>query len=1390
MEVLNSKYVKFDGINSPLTDKERKKIPANEILVKVDGLFMPITYLYCVTKEKNGTVKEIKKITSYEEFANNIFNGKVRKPNRDVFNDNSLFVKSVKVPSFFESTSINIKDATEADKIDFGLKRALNVEEAKDAGQYFYAQVAGEWTFVEKDKLYWYEGTEKKTFKDIPAGVDRVSYLSTRQLRDSSDQEISSIYIEQEYNFDSVIDAEYVDFKTGGKYTYQLDDQGRSSTSDVNALNLQMIGYLPIGDRKVNEQINLTVSEQHFVTKQVDDEKKPGKKKEISLIKSTNYKADTNFYIKLRCDGEEIKVKIADLVDTSNNPIANIKEFVGKKVKIVKDGKIVGESEPLTQEEAGRIYVGIGPYMSVTVDGHVRMVKIDNVTDEFGNKVNDMRTMVGKKLNIMEGGIIVATTEPLKYEQANMTYDTIKTYQEVETNPTNNTCLRLNDGSYVNEMKTVQPIAYKQVDVANAEKYLIEQVVGSSVRYVIVDKDYFNKHGNVAGFNKEKSIPLARCDFNSKDCVVIQTTSKKAEIEQCSTIRNIKFPSDSSVLEAQQTKDEAFAGFKAAYEQGQYEVNDVYIDGKKVELAQGGKRYEYTDVSYSPDYASELGQYKNLTCKDITVENGKVKGGAKYDVKKAISNGYRSVFSTLWQGLLISAGVGIFIPFVGPILSAAYTVGVVASIPGIPIVNSIIGAIKNNKFTKYKDKTQHNRKKLNKELDAELEQLMERTDLNELQFNDAYSRIYNKILTLSQTTSNESLQVVDGKVKVNQNNVNLSKEYIKECVALEKSIKKSDKKLKSKQAKFDKIDAKKGKCGSNAVPSSLLKKWNKLKDKLDAETKENKQFKDRKEKLNATVEGQSYGVDAKFDLLKRKATGIKLVTYIKKFPTSDFTKSLSGPLKARVEYSAECGLTIDGYNAFEPVPNGVSGDWEAIQTELLETLDNIENPNMEPPKQAGVEDLSNALNEVEQVYNDCLEKVNTIEETLNNVDSCDLKTDFEDMKNAILIVVNQIYNDSKNKTKAEDVLAELTKIKAKQAELLKLLANVTTLSDTTTEMKTVVAEFDTLATGLESEIAKVLDPTKKDEFKRKLDQLKIEVTKLKQSANAEIHINKMSDHLDKARENLTTAKTMKDEVKSELLNQNKDSLIKRIEEIKTLATTKIAELNGTRIKETSLTLLIANDLAVIDDLKEKAKNTSKVEDAKALKDRAEEILKILNASVDAMKILNAMIEKKSAQAVNYVTEIAQVVSVNANSSLDELKSKTQEANLILDKLKMLVKEAKKAAKQSKEMQNDSAEYSTGINSEDRLVVLLKAREESKDRKKLLDYIVKASGINISHRDIEDTIDRINEKHKEGKSATANATRLKNKNIALILSYGQEYLTKYAETIKQRTSDEN
>lgn len=648
-------------------------------------------------------------------------------------------------------------------------------------------------------------------------------------------------------------------------------------------------------ETKLNtEKISITYSKQSFVKVEVDDEKNEGNKKFISKVKTTNFtsiivdettKNDKNLYVSL----------------------------------MVKDA----------------------------LKSHVVMVKLADLVNEDGEEILDLSLMYGKRVKIKDGDNIIATSDPLTYEQANLRFDTIKTYQEYDGIADDNTCLRLEDGTYVKELDSVQPLSYKVAVGDSFDKYLVEQTIAGVKNYVIVDKDYFNKHGNVKGLNREKAVKLKRCDINDAECSVIQTTSKDNKIEQSAIIGDVKIDGI-SLPKSTQTKKELYESFKTAYKNGQYKIKDIYYTGKFNNIQKGGKRYQYTDQAYYTDYADNLTEYKALKTKDIIIKNGKIEGGSEYDVKEGIKDGFRKWSEFLFKGFHLAVAAGIFIPIVGPIASAIYGIGMMVAIPTIPIVNLVRGAIK-NRTRNYTDKTEYNRTKEVINIDEQIASLLQiHTSLNDKQFEDAYAKLLNNVISLSKTTSISALNLKDGKAKVDSNNVRLADNYVKE-------YKSNQKLLNAYSLKIKKLNAK-----GKPIPVELQAEYDRLKEQQDS--------------LNNKQVGISYGEDSRMNRLYLKVTSFKfyhMVNTLKDEKLKTFLNEVG--LEAdfditRLSYDATNGLCIDGIaisSGEEMLKSKFKKDankadlWKQVRTVVVSGCNKLEKFNIEKPNKVGLEEKMN-----------------------------------------------------------------------------------------------------------------------------------------------------------------------------------------------------------------------------------------------------------------------------------------------------------------------------------------------------------------------------------------------------------------------------------------------
>lgn len=1069
MVVYPQKFASYTALN----DKDKAQISFNEIYVEFEetsgGKKILLLKDLFTTKSVKGIEKpiQLKSVNDFEthSISGNIYYIDEHDKLEKIPTTSLLKYQPFSVPNIHKSISLNKTGATEAEKVAFGLKRDLEVKEVAN-GECVYCKIAGKWTFVEKSKIYWYDGTTEKSYKDFKSLTDEEK---NNVKLFYGKQEISEIYTEKEYNFTSVKAKEEVDLNKGEKKTYSKLEDGTYSYS--------------------TQKLTMNISSQTFETQEIDE-------KEVSVVKAVNYRA------------------------TKDNS---------------------------------------GEYVAITVNNQVKMVKLNEIVDVDGNAINsfeELKNSVGQRVSVKYDDTIIATSEPLTFEQANITYNTIKTYQMVNKEATENTCLRLEDGEYVKELKTVQPISYKVATGVHFDKYLVKQA-GDDGRFVVVDKSYFEENGKKPEFDTSKVIKLQRCDFKDKDCSIVQTTSNNQEIENCDAVKDV---SVDGIAVHKQKKDVAYSSFLESYKAGNYKLNDFYVNGILQSKQKNSGRYEYTDTAYYEDWADNLHQYQSLKTSDLKLKDGKIEGGAKFDFKKAVKKSFSVWGVATFAAIAVAPFAGIFVTALAPLVSI-YAMGCLAAAPLIPAVNGVIAFARREK-TNYTDKTEYNRKKLAKEAKKELNALYERTDLTEKQFEDAYSRVMNKIAMLSQTTSNNSLTLANGTATVNSNNINLAHRYKKEINHTAKLLAKCDKKVSEAQEKYDKLMAKAGKYVDAIVPAKLQSKLDKAKQELDELLEEQKQLKDTHDSACNTTIGESYNASPAFNLLQRKAQALKLMKYVKQYADSFVVSSMSDELRAKLTLSrSKDNLLVDGVSIFsdEETVKEQSDEWKALREEALQVLDNVNNVEIEKPNSGNV---SEEISRVEFV----------------------------------------------------------------------------------------------------------------DELKEKVEKLLEEIKKAEKGINLFV------------------------------ADENKDELLSELE----------------KIKENL-------DFVHLEDL-----------DAETLNN------------------LNNMLESK-------------------NANLDTLQQKVEN----------VVKEQNEAKKKAEEK---AKSFNAKINSEDKLVVLLKANEKSKDRKKLIQYIQDKSGIEISEIDIEETIKRINKKHIEGKDASSGASKLKNKNIELILTYGQQYLTMYAEEIKKRTSE--
>ena len=689
-----------------------------------------------------------------------------------------------------------------------------------------------------------------------------------------------------------------------------------------------------------------------------------------------------------------------------------------------------------------------GEYASVMVDNQLKVVKISDLVDENGNSITDLTLMFGKVVKIKEGDKIVTTTKPLTFEQANIRYDSIKTYQEVEGGPSKDSCLRLEDGTYVEELNSVQPNSFKRAVAGGvADNYLVEK----NGVFFVVGNDYFATH-STSEFDPAKAVPLTRCDFKDKDCEIIQTTAKGEEKELCTAVKDGISVNGKSMT--REKKDDIYAAFLKSYKEDKYKTDNVYVNGKRQKIQKNSKRYEYTNVSYHEDYADSLGQYQALKTTKLELKDGKIVGGGKYDIGKGIAKAYSKWFKVLKIGLLAICSVSlIFFPIAVP-LSGAFALGMFAATPFIPVAQVAIG-LKKNVFErkKFTDKTEYNRKECVKDFEKELLELNSRTDLTQKGFEDVYSKIMNKIAMLSATTTNNTLKFDGEQVEVNKNNVNLANEFKQNFNKNAKSLENVNNLVAQAQKKFNKIDAKKNKYGSN-VPNSVLNKWYKAKEELDKLTEEQKALQAEQEKLKNYSTGKSYS-DATLERenLERKAIAVKIKAYLentastvavdKKWSVSPVIQTKLDAIRSKVVCDEKLDIKIDGVSVFasEDMVKTQTTSWKADRDIVMEIVEDLKSPEIEKPVDANVVDEIDRFKLLEQFNELVVEfenKITAVQTELAKVKDSE-HTALEDELKRIIKAKEDAKNIANNAVKPDDIQQQID-IVTQESENLKTLA--------------------------------------------------------------------------------------------------------------------------------------------------------------------------------------------------------------------------------------------------------------------------------------------------------------------------------------------------------------
>lgn len=811
--IAKNQFQEYDG---------KAKVAANNIYIEyqtsTETKREPITKFFV---GKTG-----KHVKSYSEFKknldkNNIFIDATGVQSVKRFStDVKVQVENFSVPDNFDSTRINKRNPRANEVVPYGLRRNLSVAVADasvdKAERYFFVEVAGKKDFYQANEIYFYDSANKKHYLSETA-ID-VNSLTDVQLFTDDGTKISNIYTEKQYVFPKLNARESVDYTKQEKTTYQITSKTDESGNKI------------IEPATTTKHVDKYFSEQKYVIREVDDDKKPGKTKEAKFIEVKNYRLDPS-----------------------------------------------------------------GEFISVILNNRTQMVKISDIVNVDGSIISSLNDMIGKEIGVKIGDQIVKT-KPLTYEQANRMFSTIKTYQETESELSDKTYLMLKDGGYVKEMENVQPKSYRVVnsDATSFDAYLVKTTdADGNEKYEIVSKEYFAKHGDKTKYKLENAIKIQRCDYNSSECAIVQTTSQGKQIEQCQVVKK------SRVVD-EEAKRTAYEAFKAGYKEGQYKVSDVYVDGEQKELSARGKRYEKTDTTYLEDKADNSSEYSSLKSNDIRIENGKITGGPHFDIGLGIKNSYSSLgkffgmgFTPVMLGAILTAPIG------GPLFAAAFMAGSAIAVPAIPVVNLVKGAVTNAQKSRFADKAALNRKYLQKDLEKRIKNLYERQTskdripLSEAMFNDVYDKLVNDIITLSSSSIANELRIVDGVGKVTPENANAAKDYIDRYKKVSSELKLAGISLKDAKLEFDELDKQMKHYEEEGykVKEKFLKKYNKAKEKYETlKSRHNSLLAEQEALKNYSGNPSELEAHEDRDRLLNVAEMMKLSVYVKTFPESEIVK--------------------------------------------------------------------------------------------------------------------------------------------------------------------------------------------------------------------------------------------------------------------------------------------------------------------------------------------------------------------------------------------------------------------------------------------------------------------------------------------------------------------
>lgn len=652
---------------------------------------------------------------------------------------NGPFTKVLDIPKYYESTSIL---STEQSPV--GYKKYLEVAQTsslnKNAYFMIYVKNAKEPKFVKLNELFYYEGARKKSVQ-IPAGATLKEVVDGKDLFTAKGDAVTSVYIEQSYNFKQ---CEYTKTIDGKVQTFQA-----AETFDANNL------------------------EKHSYTVIIKEDGTPVFKENVIKLNNQiiTHENSTMMEDAGKNNGEIVEVNTIAIKEfnVSHNDDAN---FVG----------VVLENQNL-----------------------IKLVSVEGIyLEDKSTKANPLTDYVGKSVYVKIDDAFYKTN-PLTLDQVSVKYEEKEFYQRsIDANDAlaDNSYLLTKDGTYQKETEVAHPIYYTFVadNETNFDAYIATIVdADGSEKQIVIDKQAYEEaykknlssSFTIDGYKIDiAKVHKAKQTHNFSLCDAVQTTSKGNNIEFCKI-----YAAEEKTEEEQSIQQEAF---EQSYKQGEYKLNKVFVNSngtqKLVELDERYERFTLSDSYKVKNLADYKIEYQALNEKPFKYtskdgELGKITGGPSYDIGKAISKSFKTYGSYLANGLaFLYNPAGILFTFAcAPVVALGIVSAVVAPI-AIPIYQGIYGAWKNS-FGKFKrtNQSKFNEKVWQKDLIKNLEHIYTETKTNEnrteTKFVNACHKIDAMVNTLKQANMYSDFKMVDGEVEINSHNCASVCEFMKQAKA-------------------------------------------------------------------------------------------------------------------------------------------------------------------------------------------------------------------------------------------------------------------------------------------------------------------------------------------------------------------------------------------------------------------------------------------------------------------------------------------------------------------------------------------------------------------------------------------------------------------------------